>query len=407
MSRRTRRLWWTAGSLAALGLLTLGIILTRSVFSRQAVHGTGGEIQGITRKLSHKMVADAPTPRFTDITADSGITFQDFQGPRTSRIPEDMGSGAAWGDFDNDGDDDLFLISAGGNMDLPPDKLTPSQLYENMGSGRFRLVDDFPETRIIGMGAAWADFDGDGWQDLVVSGFNTLRLFHNNQGRLVPHPGLGDHKGFWTGVSWGDLDNDRDLDLYVCGYVKFIPAPAGKPTAMQYGRHVPFTLNPSSYEPEPNLLFRNDGGGSFTEVAAERGVQNPEGRSFTGLWHDFDGDGWTDLYVANDISDNTFYLNQNGSFTEISHPAMVADYRGAMGLALGDWDSDGDDDLFITHWIAQENALYDSLLANLREPPEGTPIRFIDIADRVGLGQVALQFIGWGTEFADFDADGW
>ncbi len=176
---------------------------------------------------------------------------------------------------------------------------------------------------------------------------------------------------------------------------------------MQYGRHVPFTLNPSSYEPESNLLFRNDGDGTFTEVAAELGVHNPEGRSFAGLWHDFDGDGWTDLYVANDISDNTFYLNRDGRFTEISHPAMVADYRGAMGLALGDWNADGDDDLFITHWIAQENALYDSLLTDLQEPPAGTPIRFIDIADRVGLGQVALQFIGWGTEFADFDADGW
>jgi Tfp pilus assembly protein PilF len=166
-------------------------------------------------------------------------------------------------------------------------------------------------------------------------------------------------------------------------------------------------LNPSSYEPESNLLFRNDGDGTFTEIATELGVHNPEGRSFTGLWHDFDGDGWTDLYVANDISDNTFYLNRSGRFTEISHPAMVADYRGAMGLALGDWNADGDDDLFITHWIAQENALYDSLLANLREPPAGTPIRFIDIADRVGLGQVALQSIGWGTEFADLDGDGW
>ncbi len=229
MSRRSRRLWWTAGSLVALGLIGLGFILTRSVLSRRIVHGTGEEIQGITRKLSHKMAEDAPTPRFTDITADSGITFQAFAGPRTSRIPEDMGSGAAWGDFDNDGDDDLFLISAGGNLDLPADKLAPSQLYENLGSGRFRLVDDFPDTRIMGMGAAWADFDGDGWQDLVVSGFNTLLLFHNDQGRLLPHPGLGDHEGFWTGVSWGDMDNDRDLDLYVCGMSGLSPHPPANP----------------------------------------------------------------------------------------------------------------------------------------------------------------------------------
>jgi hypothetical protein len=136
-------------------------------------------------------------------------------------------------------------------------------------------------------------------------------------------------------------------------------------------------------------------------------VSNPTGRSLSALWHDFDDDGWLDLYVANDVSDNVFYHNTGEGFEDISHPAFVADYRGAMGLAAGDWNDDGDDDLFITHWVAQENALYDSLLVDLGPPTDGGPaVRFMDAADMVGLGQIALQRVGWGTAFADFDSDG-
>ncbi|MCP5051967.1 MAG: tetratricopeptide repeat protein, partial [bacterium] len=224
------------------------------------------------------------------------------------------------------------------------------------------------------------------------------------------------------GASWGDYDNDRDLDLYICGYVQY-KEPQGKPpgSTRQYGRDVPYTLNPSSYEPQANLLFRNNGDGTFTETAVKLGVANPKGRSLNALWQDFNDDGRLDLYIANDISDNVLYLNQNGSFKDISHAAWVADYRGAMGLADGDWNGDGDNDLFVTHWVAQENALYDSLLND--KVPDKTPgktpvksqtgeqsvppVRFMDLADMAGLGQVALHKIGWGAEFLDFDADGW
>jgi len=139
-------------------------------------------------------------------------------------------------------------------------------------------------------------------------------------------------------------------------------------------------------------------------------VSNPEGRSLSALWHDFDDDGWVELYVANDISDNVLYYNRGGSFEDISHPAWVADYRGAMGLAAGDWNRDGDDDLFISHWVAQENALYDSQLADRRGQPAAAkhaPLQFVDVADQRGLGQIALRVVGWGAEFLDLDADGW
>ncbi len=132
------------------------------------------------------------------------------------------------------------------------------------------------------------------------------------------------------------------------------------------------------------------------------------------MWHDFDEDGRLDLYVANDISDNALYLNRGDTFADAGLAAWVADYRGAMGLAVGDWNRDGDDDLFVTHWIAQENALYDSrLMAATSNPAVGeatmqrSPLTFSDVASPMGLGQIALQSIGWGTAFTDFDHDGW
>jgi len=321
-----------------------------------------------------------------------------------------MGSGAAWGDYDNDGDDDLFLVSQGGPLNGPPADRAPSMLYENLGDGTFARDEDLPPTRIQGMGAAWGDYDGDGWKDLIVTGHDTLRLFHNDRGRLSRVTAVGDREGFWSGAAWADFDRDGDLDLYVCGYVRYVADP-DEPlrTSAQYGQSVAYTLNPASFDPAPNLLFRNDGHGGFEEIAESVGAHNPTGRSLGALWHDLNEDGWPDLYVANDISDNALLLNREGTFEDVSHAAWVADYRGAMGLAVGDWNRDGDDDLFVSHWIAQENALYDSLLRDLQQNPAtaGQELRFMDVADQRGLGQIALQVVGWGAEFVDLDADGW
>lgn len=352
--------------------------------------------------------AGAPEPRFTDVTKSAGLaSFRQFQGARSSQLPEDMGSGVAWGDFDNDGLDDLFVVSGGGSLDLPERQRAPSVLYRNLGNGRFEKVQDFPDLRILGMGAAWGDYDNDGWLDLVVTGYDTIVLFHNEHGHLVRVKSFPSPKGFWTGVSWGDYNRDGYLDLYVCGYVKYKPGERNTSgNSTQFGMEVPFTLNPASYEPERNLLFRNNGDGTFTEVAAQLGVANPEGRSLSALWHDFDGDGWLDLYVANDISENKLYLNRHGKFVDAGRSAWVEEYRGSMGLATGDFDRDGDDDLFISHWIAQGFALYQSLLTE--QKGTGTAdLHFTDVAATTGIGQHSLQSIGWGTSFVDIDSDGW
>ena len=261
------------------------------------------------------------------------------------------------------------------------------------------------------MGAAWADYDNDGRLDLVVTSYDRLILHHNRGDGsfedVTAKAGLDKFRGFWTGASWTDSDKDGNADLYVCGYVKYDYKPeyAGK-ASRQFTELVPFTLNPSSYKPERNLLFHNNGNGKFTEAAKKAGVDNPEGRSLAAAWADFDGDGWSDLYVANDISESKMYRNQhNGRFQDVSHQAWVDEYRGSMGLAVADWDRDGDLDIFITHWIAQQFALFSNLRYTKGAAAPGR-LRFQDIADMVGVGQLTLSYIGWGTSFFDYDNDG-
>ncbi len=417
--RRRRNLRRAAVVISVASLIAVGLLAFFYLRSRPDQYRPGEDHPEITRTLQKEIPEEAPYPRFVEVAREVGLgEFEPFRGPRSSQLPEDMGPGVAWGDYDNDGDEDLFLVSAGGSLKLPTEERARSVLYENLGDGTFRPAESFPDTRIIGMGAAWGDYDGDGWLDLVVSGYQSLILYRNERGTFHRDSALPEPPGFWAGVSWGDFDNDRDLDLYVSGYIQYTEADSASARAsQQYGRTVPYTLNPSSFKPHRNLLFRNEGDGSFTEVAKDFGIDNPEGRSLSALWHDFDDDGWLDLYVANDISDNVLYLNRKGRFEDVSHAAWVADYRGAMGLAAADWNRDGDDDLFVSHWVAQENALYDSLWIDLRRRSEDASnasgkvadhaLRFMDNADARGLGYIALQFVGWGAEFADFDADGW
>ncbi len=262
------------------------------------------------------------------------------------------------------------------------------------------------------MAAAWGDYDNDGWLDLIVSAYGENVLYHNRGDgtfrERTGEAGLGGRPGFWAGVSWADYDRDGFLDLYVTGYVKYVDV-SEQAVSLHYEVEEPASINPSSFEPERNLLYRNKGDGTFDEVAELAGVKGELGRSLGAAWIDFDEDGWVDLYVANDVSDNVLYRNQgDGTFEDVSHLARVADYRGAMGIAVGDWDGDSDMDMVVTHWIAQENALYSNLGSQLRaiDPDGSSPLQFMDEADRYGLGQVALDYIGWGTSFLDFDNDG-
>ncbi|GAB4249111.1 MAG: CRTAC1 family protein [Acidobacteriota bacterium] len=416
LSRRHRLiLRWT---LLGLALLAAGTSLFFALRPDPPDYRPGSKVEGITESLTRHLPEDYPRVRFRDVAAEAGMEFVHFWKSRSTQLPEDMGSGLAWADYDNDGDFDLFVVNFAGPLTLTPEERAASparcRLFENRGDGTFEDVTERAGVglRGAGMAAAWGDYDGDGWLDLAVTTYGPLFLFRNRGDGtfedVTSRVGLVGFEGFWAGATWCDLDRDGDLDLYVCGYVKYrFDAADLNRSTRQYEAVVPFTLNPSSYEPERNLFFRNDGG-RFRETAESLGLANTRGRSLTAACCDFDEDGWPELYVANDVSDNVLYRRTDrGDYEDFSHEAWVADYRGAMGLAVGDWDGDTDLDIFITHWLAQENALFDNTLRmpNLGQG-ENRELHFFDIADQVGLGQIALSYIGWGCSFFDYDNDG-
>ncbi len=413
LPRRKRQILLTSVSSAVFVVLVVFVMALTS--DAEAPYQPGQEIEGITNALARDLPEDYPRVTFTDVAEAAGIDFHHFPGTRTSQLPEDMGSGAAWGDFDGDGWVDLFVANEVGPITMSPEEVERSpascKLYRNNGDGTFTDVTSQAGVDYRGwaMGAAWGDYDGDGRLDLVVTthGYNVLYR-NNGDGTFTDvseASGIGKEKGFWSGAAWADYDRDGRLDLYVTGYVQYVK-PKENTMTLQYDIENPAAINPSSFAPQRNLLFRNNGNGTFTEMALKAGVANEAGKSLAAAWADFDEDGWLDLYVANDVSDNVFYRNLgNGTFEDVSHPAWVADHRGAMGLAVGDWDNDADLDIFVTHWIAQENALYTNQLAQTRQA--GAPaLRFLDEADQYGLGQIALDYVGWGTSFFDYDNDG-
>ncbi len=377
----------------------------------------GEQVAGLTSVLSRDASNEAPPFQFQEVTAEVGIAFRHFPGTRASLLPEDMGSGVAVGDYDGDGYSDLYFVNIAGNVQpgAPQDaEQGKSRLYRNIGGERFVDVTDEAGVGFVGcgMGAAWGDYDNDGDLDLYVTAFGE-NVLYQNQGDgtfldVTQQSGTSDVR-FSTGCAWADYDRDGDLDLYVGNYVDFVFREADRSTKRrQYDTEQPYTLNPSAYAPLPNALFRNRGDGTFEEVAAQAGVADSEGRSLSASWGDWNNDGWPDLYVANDVSNNgVFRNNGDGTFADVGPSSLAADYRGAMGIAVADVDDDLDLDLLITHWIAQENALFRNMtLDDVLGPAENGRLWFMDHADEIGLGQSSLDMVGWATGFCDFDNDG-
>lgn len=368
------------------------------------------QMDGITSRLSRDLPADIPEIQFKDVTESAGIRFQHFYGERGSRIAEDMGSGLAWIDYNNNGWQDLLLVNYAGPLHLDEVELQESPatltLYKNNGDGTFTDVSEEAglNLTIRGMGVACADINNNGWIDCLVTGYGRNYLLRNNGNGtftdISGEVGIAQFEGFWAGAAWGDFNLDGFVDLYITGYLDYFEISGLENMAHL---HEPPSINPSVFEPVRNLLFRNNGDGTFTEIAEQAGVDNPDGRSLTATWIDLTYNGLPDLYVANDVSDNMLYRNLgDGTFINIGYSAKVADYRGSMGMALGDWDGDEDFDIFITHWIAEESALYNSLWS---DDSEGM-IFFRDDADHLGLGQSSLKYVGWATSFMDIDNDG-
>ena len=404
---------------SALALLALAIVVLaywlRARGPRAQTYTAGEAQEGLTDRLALEAHAQGPALRFREVAREAGLDFRHFPGTRSNRLPEDMAGGVALGDFDGDGWTDVFLTNASGPMEggLEPAQPARSRLYRNLG-GRFEDVSEASgiDLSAQAMAAAFCDVDSDGDLDLFVSCWGHCRLYTNQgQGRFVDtseRAGLLQYEGFWTGIGVADFDLDGALDLYVCGYVRY--EEGGEHTAedsSQYGVSIPARINPSNFEPIANLLLAGRGDGTFRECAQERGADDPHGRGLGVLFCDLNADGLPDLYVANDVSDNALLLNRgDGSFADRTSRAMVGDYRGAMGLCAADFDGDLDLDIFITHWVAQENALY-QLTSWLPEAEGGPRVPlYLDQADRQRLGFQGLRRVGWATRFVDFDNDG-
>jgi len=376
-------------------------------------YSAGEETEGIFDSLARDVPEDHPEVRFNDVADESGLRFTHFPAARTNRLPEDMGSGVALGDVNGDGWCDLFAANVAGTFGDAASAGGESRLFLGGAGGRFRDVtaESGIELAELANGAAFVDVDSDGDLDLFVACYGTCHLYRNDGAarfsEISAAAGLDLWKGFWTGVAVGDFDGNGAVDIYVCGYVVYAEENASDAAPSQYGRVIPALINPSTFEPERNLLLAGNGDGTFREVAEELGVHDPRGRGLGALFCDLDGDGHQDIYVANDVSDNALFINAgDGTFVDRTAQALVGDYRGAMGLAAGDYDGDLDLDLFVTHWVSQENALYTQHHTDGDDGGPGTSI-FFDDADRLGLGNKALDKVGWATGFFDYDNDGW
>lgn len=360
-----------------------------------------------------------PNIQFRDVTLAAGIDFVHSHGSRSSLLPEDMGSGAGFVDYDNDGDLDLYVVNNPGPLKVEITLKSPGNiLYRNDGDGTFT---DVTETAGVGdrghgMGCVFGDYDNDGDADLYVTNFGSNILYRNNGdgtfSDVTEEAGVGDDQ-WGTGAIFGDYDRDGDLDLYVCNYVEYSLASIEKmkSESKQAGKSVPSALNPIAFDAQDNILFQNNGDGAFSDVTAALGVEANGGRSMQAIFTDFDLDGDLDLYVANDLTPNFLYKNNgDGTFADVSRESWAADFRGSMGLATGDYDSDGDIDLFISHWIDQENTLYRNLWVEGSEitdtkPTGAEPIRLIDESYGSLLAEISMKDIGWGTDFFDYDND--
>ncbi|MGI9321686.1 MAG: CRTAC1 family protein [Thiogranum sp.] len=363
-----------------------------------------------------KSTAQPPAVHFTDISDDAGLRFTHINGAYGERLmPETIGSGAAFLDYDNDGDQDLFLVNFRHWPDHPGDSTPTQALYRNDGSGHFEDVSREAglDIEAYGMGVAIGDYDDDGWVDLFLSSLKKNQLFHNERGQfreVTDEAGVGGRQDLWsTGATFLDYDRDGDLDLFVANYVNW---------ARKSDLEIDFRLAglgraygaPNHFTGTDSYLYRNDGNGRFSDVSGAAGIQVhdpvsglPIGKGLGVIALDYDRDGWLDLAVANDTARNFLFRNLgNGSFEEIGSFEGVAYDRkgkatGGMGIDAAHYRNDQDLGIVIGNFANEMSSLFVTV--------DGKP-PFADEAVTEGLGPASRLALTFGVLFLDYDLDG-
>ena len=340
---------------------------------------------------------------FTDVTEAAGLQFHHVDGRSGQRyFLETVGSGAAFFDYDSDGFVDIYFVNGadlpGFNSPIPP----TNRLYRNNADGTFTDVTEQAGVGDTGYGAgcAVADYDNDGDLDLYVTNFGANVLYRNNGDStftdVTQHTGVGDNR--WSlGCAFADYDNDGFVDLYVTNYIDFHFETHTSCTQKGVATYCP----PESFQGAPDILYRNNGDGTFTDVTTVAGVYNEDGKGMGVVFGDYDNDGDADCYIGNDAGENFLYQNRgDGTFTNVGWMAGVeadenGNVQGTMGVDFGDYDNDGLLDLIAINYQQQPNALYRNDNGNF----------FTDVSFVAGMAD-SLPYVGWGVDFFDVDNDG-
>ena len=366
-------------------------------------HFLGGALACLSRPL----LATAPPAlgfSLTDITGAAGIDFRHNSGAFGSKyLPETLGPGCAFIDYDNDGWLDILLVNG---MDWPGHKRQHStlKLYHNNRNGTFSDVTERAglAVEMYGMGVAVADYNNDGLPDILITAVGQSRLFRNMGGHFVDvteKSGLAGRKGFSTSALWFDFDRDGLLDLLICNYVKW--SPELDVFCSVDGKRKSY-CTPEAYHGDTCWLFRNRGNGTFEDVTAKSGIFDPTSKSLGVTLVDYDHDGWPDILVANDTQPNKLYRNRrNGTFEDVGLHAGVAfsedgKARAGMGIDAADFDNSGVEGIAITNFDNEMIALY--------RPSK--PGMYADVAMDAGIGQASRDSLGFGCSFLDINLDG-
>ncbi len=378
--------------------------------SRQSLANLIGPI-AVPQAPSTTGVRGLDIPLFADEAEARGLVFPFDNGCTDLRqIPETMSGGVAVLDFDGDGWLDVYAVQGGPFP--PPDANPPfgDRLFRNHGDGRF--VDVTAASGLArcpggyGHGIAVGDYDNDGRSDLFVTRWGSYALYHNlGEGRfqdVTSESGLGGDRDWPTSAAWADLDNDGDLDLYVCHYLKWDPKNPELCESPDHPGQGHTYCDPRGSPALPDHVFRNDRG-RFTDVTRAAGILDREGRGLGVVAADLDGDGRTDLFVANDTTANYFFLNRGGfRFSEQGMESGLTasaegGYLAGMGVACGDFDGDGRIDLAVTNFFNQSTTLYHNHGGGL----------FSDRSAETGLAVATRQVLGFGLAALDANNDGW